>query len=519
MNNEPVDALIIGAGAAGGVFAAHLAEAGKTVRVLEAGADWQLQDLVSSQIWARRLKWGLAPVLAEGEDRLNHNIATGSGIGGAALHHYGTWLRFAEDVFKPRTLHGKGLDWPIEYADLRPHYDELQRDIGISGDAAQEPWRPPGDPYPMPPLQQFRQAALLDRGFMALGKRTAPLPAIINSVSYNNRPPCIYDGWCDAGCPIGALANPLITYIPRARKAGARFHAGCYVTRIHAANAERVAGVEYVENGRTRRQDAKVIIVAASVMENVRLLLNSPSAWHVNGLGNVHDLVGTHLGTECAVQGFALFEEETQCHLGLSAGHRIYREGYVSPHRPGMFAGYQWQLATAMKPNDLFGVAMTRPDIFGAPLHDFMRRGVRHAATMLAFGGGVPVRENRAVLSDQKDAHGMPLVKTIHRWTPDMAALIEHLHGEAKALLAAAGAKEYWTGRTGSGHLIGGTLMGADAAASVTDSFGRVHGMENLYVAGGSLFPGSAGTSPTYTIHAVSQRAARHVVSRWAEFH
>jgi choline dehydrogenase-like flavoprotein len=371
----------------------------------------------------------------------------------------------------------------------------------------------------MPPLQQFRQAELLDRGFTALGKRTAPLPAIINSVPYNGRPPCIYDGWCDAGCPIGALANPLITYIPRARKAGADFRAGCYVTRIEAAGPERVGGVEYVQDGKVRRQPAKVVIVAASVMENVRLLLNSTSTWHGAGLGNRSGLVGAYLGTECAVQGFALFNEETQCHLGLSAGHRIYREGYVSPARPGMFAGYQWQLATAMKPNDIFGVAMTRPDIFGAALHEFMRTGVRHAATMLAFGGGVPARENRAVLSDRKDAFGMPLVRTEHRWTPDMAALIEHLHVEAKELLRASSARESWTGRTGTGHIIGGTLMGSDPAASVTDSFGRVHGMENLFVAGGSLFPGSAGTSPTYTIHAVSQRAARHVISRWAEFH
>ena len=514
-----MDVLIIGAGAAGSVFAAHLAEAGKRVLVLEAGAPRQLQDLVSSQIWARRLKWGLAPILAGGEDRLNHNIATGSGIGGAALHHYGTWLRFSEDVFKPHALHGRGIDWPFEYSELRPHYDQLQREIGISGDAAAEHWRPPGDPYPMPPLKQFRQAELLDRGFAKLGKATAPTPVIINSVPYNGRPPCLYDAWCDAGCPIGALANPLITYIPRARTAGAEFRAGCYVTCIDAAGRDRVAGVEYVHGGKRHTQPAKVVVVAASVMENIRLLLNSTSSWHVAGLGNANDLVGTHLAAECGVQAFALFEEETECYLGVSAGHRIYREGYASKSRPGMFAGYQWQLATAMKPNDIFGVAMTRPDIFGAPLHDFMRKGIRHAATMLAFGGSVPVRENRVLLSDQKDVAGMPLVTTEHRWTPDMRALIDHLHTEGKSVMQAAGATESWTGRTVTGHIVGGTLMGETPETSVTDGYGRVHGMENLYVAGGSLFPGNAGTSPTYTIHAVSQRAARHVVSRWAELH
>lgn len=262
-----------------------------------------------------------------------------------------------------------------------------------------------------------------------------------------------------------------------------------------------------------------MVIVAASVMENVRLLLNSPSSWHAQGLGNDAGLVGAYLGTECAVQGFALYDEDTECHLGLSAGHRIYREGYASPARPGMFAGYQWQLAPTMKPNDIFGVAMTRPDIHGAALHEFMRRGVRHAANMLAFGGSVPERDNRAVLDSSRDEFGMPRVRTQHRWTPDMRALIDYLHADAKKVLTASGAREAWTGRTGSGHIIGGTLMGDDPASSVTDSFGRVHGMENLFVAGGSLFPGSAGTSPTYTIHAVSRRAVQHVIERWPEFH
>ena len=100
-----------------------------------------------------------------------------------------------------------------------------------------------------------------------------------------------------------------------------------------------------------------------------------------------------------------------------------------------------------------------------------------------------------------------------------MSALIDHLHAEGKSLLQAAAATEAWTGRTVTGHIVGGTLMGDSPEHSVTDSFGRVHDMENLFLAGGSLFPGNAGTSPTYTIHAVSQRAARHMVLRWAEFH
>jgi choline dehydrogenase-like flavoprotein len=77
---------IMGAGAAGTLLAARLAAAGKSVVVLDAGPPWTMADLVSSQIWARRLKWGGAPVMqAEGGDRVGHNMGVGWGFGGSAL--------------------------------------------------------------------------------------------------------------------------------------------------------------------------------------------------------------------------------------------------------------------------------------------------------------------------------------------------------------------------------------------------------------------------------------------------
>ena len=62
---DPVDVVIVGAGAAGSLFAAKLAAAGKRVRVLEAGPAWRSIDLYSSQVWSRRLKWGGPPVPPE----------------------------------------------------------------------------------------------------------------------------------------------------------------------------------------------------------------------------------------------------------------------------------------------------------------------------------------------------------------------------------------------------------------------------------------------------------------------
>ena len=89
-----VEVLVVGAGAAGSVYAARLAQAGRKVLVLESGPAWEVGDLVSSQIWGRRLKWS-GPVLQQppGPQAFAHRHATGRGFGGAAVHHFGTWLR------------------------------------------------------------------------------------------------------------------------------------------------------------------------------------------------------------------------------------------------------------------------------------------------------------------------------------------------------------------------------------------------------------------------------------------
>ena len=92
----------------------------------------------------------------------------------------------------------------------------------MSGDAkAEEIWRPAGEAYPMPPMKTFRNGEIWLKGFEAAGIRMVPAPVGMNSTEFKGRPACIYDGWCHVGCPTGALANPLVTYLGDARKAGA----------------------------------------------------------------------------------------------------------------------------------------------------------------------------------------------------------------------------------------------------------------------------------------------------------
>src|SRR5581483_4416196 len=161
MANEKVDVVIVGAGASGSVFESVLAKAGKKVVLLEQGPDWSLSDLISSEIWGRRVKPAGAPILLDGKNPMAYAAQAGWGAGGASLHYFANFPRLLPTDFKMKSEHGRGLDWPISYEDVAPFYDKVARDIGVSGDArAEEKWRPAGEAYPMPAMKTFRNGEI-----------------------------------------------------------------------------------------------------------------------------------------------------------------------------------------------------------------------------------------------------------------------------------------------------------------------------------------------------------------------
>ena len=115
---EKVDVAIVGAGASASVFASVLARAGKKVVMLEQGPDWK-GDLISSEIWGRRLK-AVSPAILEGKDRLGYSYNAGWGSGGAATHYFAMFPRLLPNDFNMKSAYGRGLDWPFSYDDLAP---------------------------------------------------------------------------------------------------------------------------------------------------------------------------------------------------------------------------------------------------------------------------------------------------------------------------------------------------------------------------------------------------------------
>lgn len=508
---EAVDVLVVGAGAAGSVIAARAARAGKKVLLLEAGPARQLSDLSSSQIWARRLKWSGASVEEQGNLKIGHSFNAGWGTGGSALHHYAVWPRLHEVDFRVQSQYGESLDWPLQYRDLRPYYDEVQAAVGISGDASAEKWRPPGAAYPLPPLPVFAQGKVINQGFESLGLTTAPIPVAINTQAFKGRPACLYDGWCDAGCPIGALANPLVTYLAWARDAGAELRNRATVTRVtHDKSGRRATGVEYADAAGGRHQvQADSVVLAAFAVQNARLLLASGSTRYPDGLANSNGLVGRYLMTHPATSIYGLFAQETQPHLGPTGGQLINHDQYGDKRAvEGGFGSYQWLIANAMKPNDLLGSANTRPDLIGPALAPFMQRAARHLGNMVCVAEDRALPENRVTLSHQKDAYGVPLARTVHNISPATETLIDSAVRQGLDIFKAAGAQEAWPGPRFGMHILGGTVMGKDAARAVTDPYGRCHELDNLYIAGPGVFPSSGAVNPTFTIHALALRTA-----------
>jgi choline dehydrogenase-like flavoprotein len=510
---EKVEVVIVGAGAAASVYAAILAESGRSVTLLERGPPWKLTDLYSSQLWARRLKWALPHVEEMTQDSLWFNLNAGRGYGGAALHHFGVWPRYHEEDFKLASEYGKGLDWPFEYQDLRPYYDKVQEDVGIAGDAEAEIWRPPSDPYPLPPVPRFRQGELLAKGFAALDMNIAPVPMAVLTKPYKGRAACIWDGWCEAGCPTGALANPLVEYIPRAEKAGATLQAHSAVTRILTdASGKRATGVEYFDaRGERHELHADVIVLTAFTVENCRILLNSATDKHPDGLANSSGTLGRYIMSHPAANLFGMFDENVQNHMGLNGGQLINQDRFEKTASKEAFGSRQFIAGLAVKPNDILGISMTRPDLFGQKLDQFMLRAARGMAAMVTINEDQPLRDNRVELSGRKDKYGYPMARVSYTTSPDGMALWSEGVEEGKRVLEASGAKEIWNGPKVAQHIMGGTIMGEKANKSVTNAWSQAHEIKNLFIGGPSLFPTSSCANSNFTVHAVAMMSAEYL--------
>jgi choline dehydrogenase-like flavoprotein len=301
----------------------------------------------------------------------------------------------------------------------------------------------------------------------------------------------------------------------RMARAGVEVRTQAAAARIETDSKGRHAqSVTYFDAaGATHAIKAKVVIVAAFAVQTPRLLLNSANDHHPKGLGNNADLMGRYFTSHAGVNIYGMFAEDTDSHMGRTGGQLLSQESYSAET-----GGYSWRIGHALKLGDVAGIANTRPELIGSALAAFMKTASRHMATMNAIADHAASPDNRVTLIGECDDFGLPLAKVTHSLSADALASIGGAAEEGVRILKAAGAQEAWHAPLRTEHAMGGTIMGKDPRSSVTNSYGAVHGIENLFIAGPGLFPSVAAVNPTFTAAALAARTGDHIAHKWASF-
>jgi gluconate 2-dehydrogenase alpha chain len=350
------DVVIIGLGAAGGVAALPLAQAGLEVIGLEAGGWLTRRDFAPDELRNNYRGWPQAVQKANQEiptTRANASSPTTArgaihpmqnAVGGTTLHYWAQSWRLNPWDFKvvseTRRRYGASRlpagstveDWPFGLDELEPYYDKVEYEVGVSGQAGNINGKidPRGNPfegqrkraYPMPPLRGNQFLDKMGAAARTIGWAPFPGPAAVNSRSYQSRSACMYHGFCNrGGCHVDAKNSTAVTTIPRAQATGRlKVVTRAHVTTIEVDGDGRMTGVNYVTDGVEYFQPAKVVLLASYTYENSRLLLLSKSKAFPNGLSNNHRQVGRHYFSHHQGAGVtALFPFDLNSWYGLPA--------------------------------------------------------------------------------------------------------------------------------------------------------------------------------------------------------
>ncbi|MFZ0216739.1 MAG: GMC family oxidoreductase [Candidatus Dormiibacterota bacterium] len=507
-DEEEVDLCIVGAGAGGSVLAQRLARRGWRVVILEAGPFWHPdEDWVSDEAGAHDLYWTEQRVIGGSDPIEMGKNNSGRGVGGSMIHYAGYAPRFHPSDFETMRRDGVGADWPITYRHLRPHYEEVERELPVAGQ--NWPW---GDPhsYPFSAHPITGGAEILWRGAERLGIEMRVGPVAIANGTFGNRPHCIYRGYCLQGCKVNAKGSPFVSHLPDALAHGVEVRAGCMAVQVDVDDSGRATGVVYRRegSGEQRRQRARVVAVAGYSIETPRLLLNSVSRGYPNGLCNGEDQVGRYVMVQGASQTAGRFPTEQRMYKGPPP--EISSEQFYETDLGHDFArGFSLQTVSPLPIG--WAEHVLADGHWGRALREYMR-DYNHWVTIGVLNELLPQAENRVTLAEEKDQYGIPVARFDHSLSDNDQKNMAFSTGVIKDILHAADAQDILTIQRFA-HLIGGCRMGTSPENSVVDEHQRTWAVPNLYLADGSVCPTQGSANPALTIMALASRLADHLGS------
>jgi len=494
MLERDADIVVIGSGAGGGTVARELAPLcaqGLRIVVLEAGPKLRPDEFTGREVeMARRLYTDEGGFLTA--DR-SMSIAFGRAYGGSTVVYTGTSLTITEPTVRRWGVPG------LEHADLmgRSRKYLAQNHVHL-----------------LPDADVNDNNRLFERGCRRLGYRVEQFPLNLDG--------CRGAGLCNLGCPNGAKMGTHRVQLPEAERQGVTVVTGCRADRIEeravvASVSEQAAGEPSAWAPGQYRIRAKAVVAAAGAIGSPALLLRSPVSAGLPALGRYFTC---HPALILAGQ-----------HDRPITNYHGHPKSYYCDH----FAGSDgFLLETCMY--FPFTTAKSLAG-FGAE-HARMMSAMDRLQMILVLAIDPPDADNRVMV----DAGGRPLVR--YRFTDGVRrSLVQAMRASARIFFAAGAARVHAPAarrffieaadanqidelipfdglRLGkvtisSAHPMGGCRMGTDSARSVTDAWGRVHGVPWLFVADGSLFPRCAEINPYVTIMALADRVAERVRAEW----
>jgi choline dehydrogenase-like flavoprotein len=513
---EHYDIIIIGSGAGGGTLAHTMASSGKRILLLERGDflpreldNWDPKPVfvdgkyISKDTWFDRNDNPLQP-------QVHYFVGGATKLYGAALYR----LR-PQDFGELKHASGISPAWPLSYDDFEPWYAKAERLYQVHGNGGEDPTEGRrSQPYPFPavshePRIQQISDDLADGGYHPFH---APCGIMLNE-EQPHRSLCIRCATCDGyPCLVHAKADAeVIAVRPLLDRDNVTLLTGAEVTKLETDSSGRVVtGVVVRRDGNREVYTGDIVAVSAGAANSAKLLLNSASDKHPNGLANGSDQVGrNYMFHNCkAIVALAKERNDTvfQKTLGINDFYFATKD-------------YQWPMgniqmigkscAEAMRGEQpkktMFAPEWTLSDVAG------------HAVDFWLTTEDLPVPDNR-VTTDQ-DGH----VHLAYTSTNDEEA--DRLYGELKKILNHIGMAEHHVLRknfymcmdipvAGVAHQAGTCRFGTDPATSVLDADCKAHELDNLYVVDTSFFPSIGAVNPALTAMANAMRVGEHLLGR-----
>lgn len=505
------DVIVVGSGATGSWASKLLTESGLTVLLLEAGPAGShektvrvngaagTRQAVQSQCYAFNADTRHLFV-----DDIDNPYETLSEppfvwvrmrrVGGRTVLWHGVVLRMSDRQFKAASRDGFGADWPIGYATLQPHYDAVERFLGVTGIAAKLDEIPDGPFLPATlsePAQRFKEAIELewpDRHVTAL-RRAIALPEAARFVSPHDvgqpNGAANYYRSCGSGALADAAATERLT-----------LRTNSVVSRVIAErNGRRAAGVEYVDcrSGVAREAHGTVILLCASTIETTRIMLNSTSRWHPDGVGNSNGLLGQYLTEHVSGVG------ATGVRDGECSGPTDF---YI--------------------PNFRNRQGKTEKFLRGYGIQGYLQPGAGKTTqcTLICFGEMLPRPTNRVCLGLTKDRWGIPVARVQFALSDNELDMARDQAEQAEQLLRQAGfevTERHSLNRPGcSIHEAGTVRMGSDPTTSILNGYNQCWAVPNLFVTDGAAFPSVGFQNPTLTMMAATGRACDYILAEFS---